>query len=199
VYLAPVLPKLAQQAGTLLNAPIAHWNDAQTPLVGTPVGEFQHLMKRVEMKQVEAMIAASAETPGTPSAGVQSAADAPVDGPEALAAEPLSPTCTFDEFAKVDMRVARVVGAADVKDSNKLLQLTLSLGGAERRNVFAGIKGVYKPEDLVGRLVICCANLAPRKMKFGTSEGMVLAAGPGGKDIFLLSPDSGAVPGQRVH
>lgn len=201
VYLAPVLPKLAQQAGALLNAPIGHWNDAQTPLVGTPINEFQHLLKRVEMKQVEAMITASAEgapstqnsVPSTQSGG------SPSDGPEALAAEPLAATCSFDEFAKVDMRVARVVAAADVKDSNKLLQLTLSLGGNERRNVFAGIKGVYKPEDLVGRLVICCANLAPRKMKFGTSEGMVLAAGPGGKDIFLLSPDSGAVPGQRVH
>jgi methionyl-tRNA synthetase len=86
-----------------------------------------------------------------------------------------------------------------VQDSNKLLRLTLSLGGAERRNVFAGIKGVYKPEDLLGRLVICCANLEPRKMRFGTSEGMVLAAGAGGQEIFVLSPDSGAVPGQRVH
>jgi methionyl-tRNA synthetase len=92
-----------------------------------------------------------------------------------------------------------VLAAEEVKDSNKLLRLTLGLGGEERRNVFAGIKGVYEPAALVGRLVILCANLAPRKMKFGLSEGMVLAAGPGGKDIFLLSPDSGAVPGQRVH
>jgi methionyl-tRNA synthetase len=97
------------------------------------------------------------------------------------------------------MRVARVLEALDVKDSSKLLRLTLGLGGDQKRNVFAGIKGVYKPEDLVGRLVICCANLAPRKMKFGTSEGMVLAAGTGGQEIFLLAPDSGAVPGQRVH
>ena len=97
------------------------------------------------------------------------------------------------------MRVARVVEAEEVKESDKLLRLTLSLGGDVRRNVFAGIKGVYKPEDLLGKLVICCANLAPRKMRFGVSEGMVLAAGTGGKEIFVLRPDEGAVPGQRVH
>ena len=100
---------------------------------------------------------------------------------------------------KVDLRVARVVEAAPVEGADKLLQLTLSLGGEERRNVFAGIKSAYKAEDLVGRLVVCVANLQPRKMRFGTSEGMVVAAGPGGQDIFLLSPDSGAVPGQRVR
>jgi methionyl-tRNA synthetase len=107
--------------------------------------------------------------------------------------------CTIEDFMKVDMRVARVIEAKHVEGADKLLQLTLSLGGDERRNVFAGIKSVYAPEDLVGRLVICCANLAPRKMRFGVSEGMVLACGPGGKEIFLLNPDSGAVPGQRVH
>jgi methionyl-tRNA synthetase len=155
------------------------------------------MLKRVEPTQVQAMIEASTEK--SPGEAAPADGGAKSDGPEALAAEPLAPECTFDEFAKVDMRVARVVAAEDVKESNKLLRLTLSLGGDVQRNVFAGIKGVYKPEDLVGRLVICCANLAPRKMKFGTSEGMVLAAGPGGKDIFILSPDSGAVPGQRVH
>lgn len=200
IYLAPVLPRLAEQAGGLLNRPIACWDNAQEPLVGTAVNAFQHMLKRVETAQVQAMVEASTEKSpgeGEPSGG--SIATGFSDGPEALAAEPLVPTCTFDEFAKVDMRVARVVAAEDVKESNKLLRLTLSLGGDERRNVFAGIKGVYKPEELVGRLVICCANLAPRKMKFGTSEGMVLAAGPGGKDIYILAPDSGAVPGQRVH
>jgi methionyl-tRNA synthetase len=206
IYLAPILPRLAEQTARLLNLPPLaewRWDDAQNPLPqGGPVNKFEHMLQRVDPKKVQAMIEASAEkAPGDADSGAVSgsAGHAAVDGGEALAAEPLAPTCTFDEFAKVDMRVARVVVAADVKESNKLLQLTLSLGGEERRNVFAGIKGVYKPEDLVGRLVICCANLAPRKMKFGTSEGMVLAAGPGGKDIFLLSPDSGAVPGQRVH
>src|SRR5258708_21998159 len=100
---------------------------------------------------------------------------ATTDGPEALAAEPLAPTCSFDEFAKVDMRVARVLEAEDVKESNKLLRLTLGLGGDEKRNVFAGINGVYQPADLVGRLVVCCANVAPRKMKFSTTEGIALA------------------------
>ncbi len=107
--------------------------------------------------------------------------------------------CTFDDFMKVDMRVARVVEASEVEESNKLLSLKLSLGGDETRNVFAGIKGVYDPKDLLGKLVICCANLAPRKMRFGVSEGMVLAAGAGGKEIFVLNPDEGAKPGMRVH
>lgn len=200
-YLAPVLPRLAQQAGDLLTRPIEHWRDVQEPLVGTPVQEFQHMLKRVDLAQVQKVIEESRESAaGSAADAVPAAADtAFADGPEALAAEPLTATCTFDEFARVDLRVARVVAAEEVPESNKLLRLTLSLGGAERRNVFAGIKGVYAPGGLVGRLVIFCANLAPRKMKFGVSEGMVLAAGPGGKDIYLLSPDSGAVPGQRVH
>ena len=114
-------------------------------------------------------------------------------------AKALIEECTIDDFVKVDMRVARVVAAQHVEGADKLLQLTLSLGGDERCNVFAGVKNAYDPEPLVGRLVICCANLKPRKMRFGISEGMVLASGTGGKDIFLLSPDEGSVPGQRVH
>ena len=121
------------------------------------------------------------------------------DSADALAAEPLAETCSFDDFQKVDLRVARVVTAEDVEGAKKLLKLTLSLGGKETRTVFAGIKGVYQPQDLVGKLLICAANLAPRKMKFGLSEGMILAAGPGGSDIFLLGVDTGAKPGQRVH
>lgn len=203
VYLAPILPKLAEQTAQLLNLPAPsewHWDDVETALPpGNPVNKFQHMLKRVETQQVQAMIEASREAaPGDASTQAQAPATYS-DGAEALVAEPLTATCSFDDFAKIDMRVARVVEAEEVKDSNKLLRLTLSLGGDERRNVFAGIKGVYQPEKLLGRLVICCANLAPRKMKFGISEGMVLAAGPGGKEIFLLSPDSGAVPGQRVH
>ncbi len=202
IYLAPILPRLWEQTQRLLpeSAPgpeLSTWDRSAAPLVGTTVGKFEHMLQRVDEKKLHAMIEASKE--GTPGETPDASGGAKQDGPEALAAEPLAPTCSFDDFAKVDMRVARVVAASDVKESNKLLALTLSLGGEEKRNVFAGIKGVYKPEDLVGRLVICCANLAPRKMKFGTSEGMVLAAGPGGKDIYLLSPDSGAVPGQRVH
>ncbi len=121
------------------------------------------------------------------------------DGPESLSAEPLAAECTIDDFTKVDLRVARVILAEDVPEAKKLLKLTLSLGGDVRKQVFAGIKGVYKPEDLLGRLVVCVANLQPRQMKFGLSEGMVTAAGAGGTDIFLLTPDSGAKPGMRVH
>ncbi len=203
VYLAPILPKLAEQSAELLNLPPVaewRWTDTRTPLsVGGRVNKFQHMLKRVETAQVQAMVEASTEKSPGEDAAPAASETALQDGPEALAAEPLAPTCTFDEFAKVDMRVARVLAAEDLAESNKLLRLTLSLGGEEKRNVFAGIKGVYKPEDLVGRLVIFCANLAARKMKFGISEGMVLAAGPGGKDIYVLSPDAGAVPGQRVH
>jgi len=195
VYLSPVLPRLAAQTGALLGKPIERWDETASPLVGTPVGEFEHMLHRVELKQFQAMIDASREA----SAPESPAVPAPQDGPEALVAEPLSPTISFDDFAKVDLRVARVIAAEEVPKSKKLLRLTLSLGGDERRNVFAGIKSAYSPAELVGRLVICVANLAPRQMQFGTSEGMVVASGLGGEEIFLLSPDEGAVPGQRVH
>ena len=111
----------------------------------------------------------------------------------------LAAECTIDDFVKVDLRIARVVSAEDVPDADKLLKMTLSLGGNEQRTVFAGIKQAYAPEQLVGRRVVMAANLAPRKMKFGVSEGMILASGPGGKNVFLLTVDDGAEPGQRVH
>ena len=230
IYLAPVLPRLAEQTGQLLNDPITNWDQSQTPLAGTPVGEFQHMMQRVDPKQVQAMIddskeaapledqpdAVEAEETTSEDSGEDTPSPETVDEhgggddqPETVASaaaceaheqEPLTTEhCTFDDFMKVDMRVARVAQASHVEGADKLLQLVLDLGGDVRKTVFAGIKGVYQPEDLVDRLVVCCANLAPRKMRFGTSEGMVLAAGPGGDDIFLLAPDSGAVPGQRVH
>jgi methionyl-tRNA synthetase len=197
VFLSPVLPRLAEQTVELLNAPIEKWDDVKTPLTGTPVSKFQHMMKRVTEEQVTAMIEESkAENEAAES---EAAGDQWNDGPEALAAEPMSEECTIDDFMKVDLRVARIVAANDVPEANKLLALTLSLGGGETRSVFAGIKAACKPEDLVGRLVVCVANLKPRKMRFGTSEGMVCASGPGGEEVFLLSPDEGAVPGQRVH
>jgi methionyl-tRNA synthetase len=206
IYLAPVLPGLRHQTDALLGEKIAHWDDASRPLVGSAVHEFQHMMKRVEAAQLEAMIDESREEPKmtepassqTPPPG--SAAPSPVDSPAALANEPLvSETITIDDFTKVDLRVARVVAAEEVPKAKKLIKLTLSLGGEDRRTVFAGIKSAYEPASLVGRLVICVANLAPRQMTFGTSEGMVVAAGAGGQEIYLLSPDSGAQPGQRVH
>jgi methionyl-tRNA synthetase len=210
VYLSPVLPKLAQQAGELLNDPIKHWDQSKQPLVGTAVNKFQPLLSRIELAQVEAMIedskeaapaavgTSNAQTPGAGTPGAD-ACGSPADGAEALAAEPLAAECSIDDFAKVDLRVARVLTAEEVPEARKLLKLTLSLGGDVRKTVFAGIKKAYKPEDLVGRLVICVANLAPRQMKFGLSEGMVTAAGGGGDEVFLLSPDSGAKPGMRVH
>ena len=194
IYLAPVLPKLARQTGELLGDPITAWSQAQKPLVGTPVGKFEHMMQRVDPKKVEAMVQASAEH----HAAALAPAATPVDDDAPLKAEPLAPQCTIDDFTKVDLRVARVVEANHVEGAQKLLQLKLSLGGENYRNVFAGIKSAYDPASLVGRLVICVANLTPRKMKFGLSEGMVIAAGGEG-EIFLLSPDNGAKPGHRVH
>ena len=124
----------------------------------------------------------------------------PADSGEALAAEPLAATCTIDDFAKIDLRIARIVTAEEVPEAKKLLKLMVSLGGNDTRTVFAGIKGFHDPAALVGRLVVVVANLAPRQMKFGLSEGMVVAAsGAGGPGVYLLSPDSGALPGMRLH
>ncbi len=156
IYLAPVLPRLAQQTGELLSTPIQQWNESQRPLVGTSVNKFQHMLTRVEESQVHAMIEESQEE-----AAPEEAESQYNDGPEALANEPLAEECTYDEFVKVDMRVARVIAAQEVEKADKLLQLTLSLGGDVTRNVFAGIKGVYEPEKLVGQLVICCAKSGP--------------------------------------
>jgi methionyl-tRNA synthetase len=197
VYLAPVLPKLAEDSAALLGSPIDSWSQAKTPLVGTPVAEFKHLMQRVDPKRVEAVISASIDAAAD--VARQKPAAAGEDDGAALAAEPLAAECSIDDFAKIDLRVARVVSAEHVPEAKKLLKLTVSLGGGVTRTVFAGIKAAYEPEKLVGKLVVVVANLAPRKMKFGTSEGMIVAAGPGDKDVFVLSPDAGAKPGQRVH
>ena len=207
VYLAPVLPRLAQQTGELLGEPITSWDQAKTPLVGTPVAKFKHMLRRVEEKDLQAMIeeskqeqAAGSEEQTEGSAAPEFAlSDTWQDSADALAAEPMAEECTYDEFTKVDLRVARVIEAEQVPEARKLLKLKLSLGGGQYKQVFAGIKAAYEPEKLVGRLVICVANLAPRKMKFGLSEGMVVASGLGGEEVYLLSPDEGAKPGQRVH
>jgi methionyl-tRNA synthetase len=217
IYLAPVLPSLQRQTEELLGQPISHWDEVRAPLVGVKINLFTHMMKRIEPAQVEAMINASLEeapvselptsqTAAGGSSGAAPASDAALssgawaDGPEALAAEPLvAELISIDDFTKVDLRVARVVAAEEVPKAKKLVKLTLSLGGDSQRTVFAGIKSAYEPGQLVGRLVICVANLAPRQMTFGLSEGMVVAAGVGGQEIYLLNPDSGAKPGQRVH
>ncbi|MGD0899332.1 MAG: methionine--tRNA ligase [Thermoguttaceae bacterium] len=191
VYLAPAVPEMARQTGDLLGDPITRWEQSQTPLLGRPVGRFQHLMQRVDRKKIDAVLADSTEAESP-------AAAAPQDSDAPLVAEPLAPEITIDEFVKADLRVCRVLAAEEVAEAKKLLKLTLSLGGNHRRTVFAGIKGYYQPEQLVGRLLLCVANLQPRKMKFGLSEGMILAAGSEG-EVHLLLVDDGAKPGQRVH
>ena len=134
-----------------------------------------------------------------PTAPTETAPAAVADSGDALLQEPLAPTCTIEDFTKVDLRVARILKAEEVPEAKKLVKLTVSLGGDNTRTVFAGIKAAYTLEQLQGRLVVIVANLQPRQMKFGLSEGMVTAAGPGGTEVFLLGIDSGAVPGQRVH
>jgi methionyl-tRNA synthetase len=209
-YLAPVQPRLAEQAGPLLNQPLNRWEQTQQPQLGTPVAPFSHLMKRVEKKDIEAMIEESKEGQGTGAGGQgtgvanvtssQTPSSSDADSGDALAAEPLvEQQISIDDFTKVDLRVARVLEAEEVPEAKKLLKLKLSLGGGVTRQVFAGIKAAYKPEQLVGRLVVMVANLAPRQMKFGLSEGMVTASGPGGAEVFLLGVDEGAKPGMRVH
>jgi methionyl-tRNA synthetase len=204
VYLAPVLPRLAEQVGDLIGGPIRSWDESQQPLVGVPVGPFQPLMRRVEATQIEALLAAAAtQTPSpatSPPQGTATMTEPVTDSGEPLAAEPLAPECTIDDFTKVDLRVARIIAAEEVPEARKLLKLTVSLGADATRTVFAGIKGFHEPATLVGRLVVVVANLAPRQMKFGLSEGMVVAAsGAGSPGVFLLSPDSGALPGMRLH
>jgi methionyl-tRNA synthetase len=187
-YLAPVLPSTAEKVRAFLNLEPLQWADIAEPLLDHRIDKFRPLMTRVEVSSVNAMVAASREhleaTPAAP-------ATAPV------AVEPIADTIAYEDFARVDLRVARIVRAQTVEGADKLLQLTLELGG-ETRDVFAGVKNAYTPQDLEGRLTIMVANLAPRKMRFGVSEGMVLAAGPGGRDLFLLAPDAGARPGMRV-
>jgi methionyl-tRNA synthetase len=204
IYLAPVLPDLAQKAAALLQTPLDRWDGVARPLTGTQIAPFTHMMARVEVAKVQAMFAASMPpAPATTPAGSGPAATAapigvPADGPEALQKEPLAPEIAIEDFQKIDLRIARVVDAAEVPEAKKLLRLSLSLGDGRPRTVFAGIKGAYPPEQLVGRLVVMVANLKPRQMKFGLSEGMVVAAGTDG-EVFLLSPDAGARAGQRLH
>jgi len=199
VYLSPVLPEIAEKAGELFGESVESWEQAQTPLTGTPINKFKHMMQRIDPKNIKAMTEESKEEAALDAAAETQSPSILDDSDNPLKEEPIAEEISFDDFMKADLRVARIIEAIEVPDSRKMLQLTLSLGGDERRNVFAGIKGAYNADELVGRLVVMVANLAPRKMKFGVSEGMVIASGPGGKEVFLLSPDDGALPGQRVH
>ena len=157
------------------------------PLLNHAINEFKPLMTRVEADKIAAIVEASKEN-------LEKTAD---NCRKQKKFEPIADTIEFDDFAKLDLRIARIIKADHVEGADKLLQLTVDIGD-ETRNIFAGIKSAYAPEDLEGKLTLVIANLAPRKMRFGMSEGMVLAAGPGGKDIWILSPDEGAQPGMRV-
>ncbi|MFO1352258.1 MAG: methionine--tRNA ligase [Gammaproteobacteria bacterium] len=185
VYLKPVLPKVAQDVEAFLRVAPLIWADREKPLLAHRIDAYQALMQRVEVEKIEAIVEASKENLAAPKPS----------GP--LATNPIAPEISLDEFMKIDLRVARVAKAVAVEKADKLVQLTLDLGG-ETRTVFAGIKAHYRPEDLEGRLVVMVANLAPRKMRFGVSEGMVLAASHADSGVYLLATDSGAEPGMRV-
>ncbi len=194
VYLKPIVPELAKASEDFLNAGELSWDSVQKPLLGREINQFKALMTRADKKQVDAMLTENQQHLEAAQAASQTESK---QSESQLSKDPISETISFEEFSKVDLRIAKIVKAESVKKANKLLQLTLDLGG-EQRNVLAGIKSAYAPEDLEGRYTVMVANLASRKMKFGTSEGMVLAAGPGGEDLFILSPDSGAKAGMRI-
>ncbi len=193
IYLKPVLPVMAEQGEAFLNVKPLQWSDLGSPLLDHSINIFKPLMQRVEMEKIHAMIDASKDDLSQKTAG----GGKPEPGTGHLADNPIDDEITIDDFAKIDLRVAKIVRAENVEGADKLLQLTLDIGG-ETRNVFAGIRSAYQPEELEGRLTVVVVNLASRKMRFGVSEGMVLAAGPGGKELYILSPDSGAEPGMKV-
>ncbi|CAM5221301.1 methionine--tRNA ligase [Alishewanella longhuensis] len=197
-YLKPVLPKMAADSEAFLNTQLL-WSNYQVPLLDHAINPFKALMQRVDPVKVQAMVAASQENLQPTAALAETSSNkAAVKTTASSEREAISETISIDDFVKIDLRVAKIVAASAVEGADKLVQLTLDIGAGETRQVFAGIKAAYSPESLVGRQTVMVANLAPRKMRFGLSEGMVLAAGPGGSDIFLLSPDDGATPGMRV-
>lgn len=187
-YLKPVLPRLAQDVEAFFQQTLT-WDALSQDMAGHEIAPFKAMMQRVELDKVEAMVADSKEN-----LQATTEPEAP-KGP--LATDPISDTINYEDFAKIDLRIARIVKAEHVAEADKLLKLQLDIGG-ETRQVFAGIKSAYSPEDLEGKLTVMVANLAPRKMRFGMSEGMVLAAGPGGSDLWILEPHEGAQPGMRV-
>ncbi len=188
-YLKPVLPQVAASSEEFLNAGTLDWSSRESPLLDVPINRFKPLMNRVEDKAVDNMVEKSKPT--------APADNTTVDANSAMSDEPAD-RIDIDTFLSMDLRVAEVIAAEAVEGADRLIRLTIEFG-EEQRQILSGIREAYAPEDLVGRQVIVVANLAPRKMRFGTSEGMLLAAGPGGKDIYLLSPDSGAHPGMRVR
>ncbi|CAH1904040.1 methionine--tRNA ligase [Candidatus Nitrotoga sp. HW29] len=196
LYLKPVLPMLAENVETFFNIPPLKWDDAQTLLSADHhINPYKHLMTRIDQKQIDAMVEANKQSlePATDTHSPARHAEA-----QQHAIAPIAETISIDEFSKVDLRVAKIINAEHVEGAEKLLKLTLDIGEAQPRTVFAGIKSVYDPEKLKGRMTVMVANLAPRKMKFGLSEGMVLAASGDAPGLFILSPDDGAQPGMRI-
>ncbi|WP_417665157.1 methionine--tRNA ligase [Pseudidiomarina sp.] len=187
IYLTPVVPALAERVQAFLNDSFT-WESHQETLLGHSISPFKALLQRIEMDKVNAMIDDSKAQNETAPA---------VTSNGELERDPISAEISFDDFAKVDLRIARIANAEHVEGADKLLKLTLDIGG-ETRQVFAGIKSAYDPEKLIGQHTVMVANLAPRKMRFGMSEGMVLAAGPGGEELYILNPHDGAKPGMRV-
>jgi len=212
IYLKPVLPVLADSTATFLNDELT-WEGHKTLLTSHKINKFKALLQRVDMDKVNAMtdaskdnLLASAEAEKPAKKAKKAKQEKVVDNTAALndplGCDPISEEIQFDDFAKIDLRIVKIINAEHVEKADKLLRLTLALDskeeGGETRQVFAGIKSAYQPEDLIGKHTVMVANLAPRKMRFGMSEGMVLAAGPGGEDLWVLNPDDGALPGMRV-
>ncbi|PSU98222.1 methionine--tRNA ligase [Photobacterium kishitanii] len=191
-YLKPVMPKLTERTEAFLNETLT-WEGIETPLTNHEVTKFKALFNRIDPAHVAAMVEASKEEAAADKAALEAAQ--PAVSP--LTAEPIEAEIEFDDFAKIDMRIAKIVACEAVPKADKLLKFQLDIGG-EMRQVFSGIKSAYTPEELVGKMTVMVANLKPRKMKFGMSEGMILAAGPGGKDLWILEPHEGAQPGMRV-
>ena len=200
VYLKPILPGTATHAEAFLNVAPLDWHNRRQILLDHRINDFRPLMSRIEKDKIDALLAATAAEVATESAATKTSKKP--EKKKAAVQEPIGALIQFEDFAKVDLRVARIVKAEHVDGADKLLQLTVDLGTENGepnlKNIFAGIKSAYDPEKLEGRLTMVVANLEPRKMRFGISEGMVLAAGPGGKDIWLLEPDQGAKPGMRI-
>jgi methionyl-tRNA synthetase len=200
IMLKPVLPKMAEQVEHFLNVAPLTWADAANVLPpGHAINPYNHLATRIDPKTIEAMVAANRQNlDPTPAPAPVRHAEAQVHAAQPAAAAPMAETISIDDFAKIDLRIARIANAEHVEGADKLLRLTLDVGELGTRQVFAGIKSAYAPETLIGRLTVMVANLAPRKMKFGMSEGMVLAASGDAPGLFILSPDSGAQAGMKV-
>lgn len=197
-YLKPVLPQLAERSEAFLGTTLS-WDGVETPLLNHTIAPFKALFSRIDPKKIEEMVNASKEdllAETSKSQGNKSQHQA-APGKDNVEVEPIADEIAYDDFAKIDLRIARIVNAELVEGADKLLKLQLDIGN-ETRQVFAGIRSAYEPAALIGKMTVMVANLAPRKMRFGMSEGMVLAAGPGGKDLYILEPGDGAQPGMRV-